>query len=93
VAYRGKLVTVQEALGESPNGSGFVITLGAAPGLDATNLVVGHVVGGMDLVRGRYCPMVPLLAPCKPWTLGLVVVNVHRQHTAGASIRTAEASN
>ena len=51
VAYRGKLVTVQEALGESPNGSGFVITLGAAPGLDATNLVVGRVVGGMDLVR------------------------------------------
>ncbi len=51
MAYRGKLVTVQEALGESPNGSGFVITLGAAPGLDATNLVVGRVVGGMDLVR------------------------------------------
>ena len=50
-------MTVQEALGEAPNGSGFVITLGPAPGLDATNLVVGRVVGGMDLVR---C----LSAPC-----------------------------
>ena len=51
MAYRGKLVTVQEALGEAPNGSGFVVTLGPAPGLDATNLVVGRVVDGMDLVR------------------------------------------
>ena len=50
MAYRGKLVTVQEALGEAPNGSGFVLTLGPAPGLDATNLVVGRVVNGMDLV-------------------------------------------
>jgi len=51
VAYRGKLVTVQETTGEAPNGSGFVITLGPAPGLDSTNLVVGRVTGGMELVR------------------------------------------
>lgn len=51
VAYRGKLVSVQEAVGEAPNGSGFVITLGPAPGLDSTNLVVGRVVEGLDLVR------------------------------------------
>ena len=51
VAYRGQLVSVQEALGEAPNGSGFVITLGPAPGLDSTNLVVGHVVNGLDLVH------------------------------------------
>lgn len=51
VAYRGKLVSVQEALGEAPNGSGFVITLGPAPGLDSTNLVVGRVIDGLGLVQ------------------------------------------
>ena len=52
VAYQGKLVTVQEQLGGAvPNGSGFVITTAAAPALDSTNLVVGHVVQGMDLVQ------------------------------------------
>ncbi len=51
VAYQGKLVTVQEQQGSIPNGSGFVITTAAAPDLDATNLVVGHVVGGMDVVE------------------------------------------
>ena len=52
VAYNGKLIRVEEAQGgESPNGSGFVITTQAAPQLDATNLVVGHVVDGMDIVE------------------------------------------
>jgi hypothetical protein len=51
VAYQGKLVTVQEQQGSVPNGSGFVITTAAAPDLDATNLVVGRVVGGMDVVE------------------------------------------
>ncbi|BDA42878.1 probable peptidyl-prolyl cis-trans isomerase [Coccomyxa sp. Obi] len=51
VAYQGKLVTVQEQQGSIPNGSGFVITTAAAPDLDATNLVVGRVVGGMDVVE------------------------------------------
>lgn len=52
VAYNGKLIRVEEAQpGESPNGSGFVITTQAAPQLDATNLVVGHVIHGMDIVE------------------------------------------
>lgn len=52
VAYNGKLIRVEEAQGgESPNGSGFVITTQAAPQLDATNMVVGHVVDGMDIVE------------------------------------------
>ena len=66
IAYRGKLVTVQEPLGEAPNGSGFVITLGAAPGLDATNLVVGRVVGGMELVRERFAALRSLRARQDP---------------------------
>ncbi|KAL3135940.1 hypothetical protein ABBQ32_006984 [Trebouxia sp. C0010 RCD-2024] len=52
VAYNGKLIRVEEPTpGESPNGSGFVITTQPAPDLDATNLVIGHVVDGMDLVQ------------------------------------------
>ncbi|EIE24486.1 cyclophilin-like protein [Coccomyxa subellipsoidea C-169] len=51
VAYQGKLVTVQEQQGAVPNGSGFVITTAAAPELDTTNLVVGRVIGGMDVVE------------------------------------------
>ncbi len=50
VAYQGKLVKVQDALGDVPNGTGFAITTSSAPDLDATNLVVGRVVDGMDLV-------------------------------------------
>lgn len=52
VAYNGKLIRVEEPTpGESPNGSGFVITTQAAPDLDATNLVIGHVVDGMEVVN------------------------------------------
>ena len=65
-------MTVQEALGESPNGSGFVITLGAAPGLDATNLVVGRVVGGMDLVRDVALDICLFFRACS-CTLGLAL--------------------
>lgn len=50
MAYQGKLVKVQDALGEVPNGTGFTITTAASPQLDSTNLVVGRVVEGMDLV-------------------------------------------
>jgi peptidyl-prolyl cis-trans isomerase B (cyclophilin B) len=46
----GQLVTVQEQAGEAPNGTGFTITTAPAPELDATNLVVGRVVEGMDVV-------------------------------------------
>lgn len=52
VAYNGKLVRVEEPTpGESPNGSGFVITTQPAPDLDATNLVIGHLVDGMEVVQ------------------------------------------
>ncbi len=52
VAYNGKLIRVEEPTpGESPNGSGFVITTQPAPDLDATNLVIGHLVDGMDVVH------------------------------------------
>ncbi|KAL0022596.1 hypothetical protein WJX77_007327 [Trebouxia sp. C0004] len=52
VAYNGKLIRVEEPTpGESPNGSGFVITTQPAPDLDATNLVIGHLVDGMDVVQ------------------------------------------
>ena len=51
MAYNGRLVTVQEQTGAVPNGSGFVITTAAQPALDATNLVVGRVVRGFDVVE------------------------------------------
>jgi cyclophilin family peptidyl-prolyl cis-trans isomerase len=50
VAKRGKLVTEYSQAGEAPNGTGFVITTAPAPALDATHLVVGRVVEGMDVV-------------------------------------------
>lgn len=50
VAVNGQLVTVTEVLGDTPNGSGFAITTRAAPELDATHLVVGHVVEGQAVV-------------------------------------------
>lgn len=43
-------MTVQNVAGEAPNGTGFAITTGPAPALDKTNLVVGRVVEGMDVV-------------------------------------------
>ena len=52
VAYQGKLVTVVEQLGGAiPNGSGWVVTTAPAPALDSTNLVVGHVTQGFDVVQ------------------------------------------
>lgn len=50
VAVKGQLLTVTEVLGELPNGSGFAITTGPAPQLDATNLIVGQVISGQDIV-------------------------------------------
>lgn len=50
VARNGQLVTVLEQAGEAPNGTGFVITTAPCPQLDATNLVVGHVLEGMDVI-------------------------------------------
>lgn len=52
VAYNGKLIKVQEVRGKSnANGTGFAITLGPAPLLDDTNLVVGEVVEGLDVLQ------------------------------------------
>jgi peptidyl-prolyl cis-trans isomerase B (cyclophilin B) len=48
---RGQLVTLKEQAGEAPNGTSFMITTAAAPELDATNLIVGRVVQGMDVVQ------------------------------------------
>ncbi|KIY95020.1 hypothetical protein MNEG_12941 [Monoraphidium neglectum] len=66
VAIRGKLVTVQNVAGEAPNGSAFTITLGPAPELDATNLVVGRVVGGMDDVVAALASL-PRAKPRDDW--------------------------
>ncbi|KAK9835083.1 hypothetical protein WJX84_011413, partial [Apatococcus fuscideae] len=52
IAYKGKLISVEESLGGSrPNGTSFAITLQSAPELDRTNLVVGRVVAGMDVIQ------------------------------------------
>ena len=52
VAYNGKLIKVQEVRGKSnANGTGFAITLGPAQLLDNTNLIVGEVVDGIDVIE------------------------------------------
>ncbi|KAF0898979.1 hypothetical protein E2562_012672 [Oryza meyeriana var. granulata] len=50
VARGGKLEVDQEQVGVAPNGTEFVITTGTTPELDASALVVGRVVEGMDVV-------------------------------------------
>lgn len=52
MAYQGKLIKVQEvrAAGNA-NGTGFAITLKSAPELDRTNLVIGEVTDGLDVVE------------------------------------------
>ncbi len=95
MAYRGKLVTVQEALGEAPNGSGFVVTLGPAPGLDSTNLVVGRVTDGMELVRHLCTPTCPTFVAKQmagSWkSLGspLIEATVAQRHWPLRSLRVA----
>ena len=42
---------LQEGGNIGPNGTAFVITTSAAPELDDTNLVVGHVRSGMDVIE------------------------------------------
>ena len=52
VAQRGSLVYVEEAARGAPNGSAFTVTAGPGQGkLDATNLVVGRVTEGQELVN------------------------------------------
>ena len=47
----GQLVTVTETFGELPNGTAFAITTQPQPELDSTNLVVGRLVSGADVVE------------------------------------------
>lgn len=52
MAYQGKLVKVQEVRGAgNANGTGLAITLKSAPELDRTNLIIGEVTGGLDVVE------------------------------------------
>jgi len=51
VSVRGKFETVYDAPPPPPNGTAFAITLRPAPELDATNVVVGRVVDGWDVLE------------------------------------------
>ncbi|XP_042502477.1 peptidyl-prolyl cis-trans isomerase CYP26-2, chloroplastic [Macadamia integrifolia] len=51
IARKGKLEIDQEEVGVDPNGTEFVITTRDAPELDASSLVVGRVLDGMDVVE------------------------------------------
>ncbi|XP_073125699.1 peptidyl-prolyl cis-trans isomerase CYP26-2, chloroplastic [Henckelia pumila] len=51
VAREGKLEIGQEEVGTDPNGTEFVITTEDSPELDASALVVGRVIEGMDVVE------------------------------------------
>ncbi|RCV24315.1 hypothetical protein SETIT_5G074700v2 [Setaria italica] len=50
VAKGGKLEVEEEQVGVAPNGTEFVITTAAAPELDASAVLVGRVLDGMDVV-------------------------------------------
>ena len=51
-ALNGKLTAVTEVSNNvQPNCTGFALTSGPVSALDATNLVVGEIVGGLDVVR------------------------------------------
>ena len=56
---------LQLQAGEAPNGTGFVITRGPAPDLDQTNLVIGRVVQGMDVVE--QIALLPFSKPRTEW--------------------------
>tara|TARA_B100001540_G_scaffold274757_1_gene260442 strand:+ start:97 stop:1035 length:939 start_codon:yes stop_codon:yes gene_type:complete len=51
VSVRGKFETVYDPPPPPPNGTGFAITLREAPELDATNVVVGRVTRGRDVLE------------------------------------------
>ncbi|GAV62827.1 Pro_isomerase domain-containing protein [Cephalotus follicularis] len=51
VARKGKLEIDQEEIGKDPNGTEFVIATKDTPELDASALVVGVVLGGMEVVE------------------------------------------
>lgn len=51
VARNGKLVIDEEEIGKDPNGTEFVISLKDSPELDASTLVIGKVLEGMEVVE------------------------------------------
>lgn len=51
VAKKGKLVIDEEEIGVDPNGTEFVIATKDSPELDASTLVIGRVLQGMDVVE------------------------------------------
>ncbi|KAK7388786.1 hypothetical protein VNO78_23613 [Psophocarpus tetragonolobus] len=51
IAKKGKLEIDQEEVGTDPNGTEFVIATKDSPELDASALVIGRVIGGMEVVQ------------------------------------------
>nr|XP_043614616.1 peptidyl-prolyl cis-trans isomerase CYP26-2, chloroplastic [Erigeron canadensis] len=51
VARNGKLVIDEEEVGKEPNGTEFVISTKDSPELDASTLVIGKVLEGMEVVE------------------------------------------
>ncbi|KAK9066619.1 hypothetical protein SSX86_013942 [Deinandra increscens subsp. villosa] len=51
VARNGKLVIDEEEIGKEPNGTEFVISTKDSPDLDASTLVIGKVIEGIDVVE------------------------------------------
>ncbi|EEF50662.1 peptidyl-prolyl cis-trans isomerase B, ppib, putative [Ricinus communis] len=51
IARKGKLEIDQEEVGTDPNGTEFVIATKDSPELDASNLVIGRVLEGMEVVE------------------------------------------
>ncbi|XP_038999396.1 peptidyl-prolyl cis-trans isomerase CYP26-2, chloroplastic-like [Hibiscus syriacus] len=51
VARNGKLEIDQEEVGTEPNGTEFVISIKDSPELDASALVIGRVLDGMEVVK------------------------------------------
>lgn len=51
VARKGKLEIDEEEIGTEPNGTEFVISIMDSPELDASALVIGQVLDGMEVVK------------------------------------------
>lgn len=51
VARKGKIEIDEEEVGMDPNGTEFVFVTRDAPELDASSLVIGRVLGGMEIVE------------------------------------------
>ncbi|KAK8686436.1 hypothetical protein V6N13_125461 [Hibiscus sabdariffa] len=51
VARKGKLEIDQEEVGTEPNGTEFVISINDSPELDASALVIGQVLDGIEVVK------------------------------------------